>query len=97
MRGSESRILTTHVGSLPRNRSLSELLIEQDHGRPVDPEELRQAIQAGIVHVVEKQLESGIDIGNDGEQPRAGYSTYPSQRMAGFGGETQRNFVPDLE
>ena len=97
MHKSETRVLTTHVGSLPRSPSLSELLIAQDHGRPVDPEGLRQAIQAGIAHVVEKQLECGIDIGNDGEQPRAGYSTYPSQRMKGFGGESKRNDVPGLD
>ena len=97
MRGSEKRILTTHVGSLPRDPSLSELLIAQDHGRPVDSEVLREAIQGGIAHVVKNQLDNGIDVGNDGEQPRVGYSTYPSQRMKGFGGETDRNFVSDLD
>ena len=97
MRPSEERILTTHAGSLARDEALSALLIRQDHRKPVDPAELGAAIRARTRHVVERQLESGIDIGGDGEQARAGYSTYPAQRMSGFGGSSRRNDLRDFE
>ena len=97
MRCSDSRILTTHAGSLARNPELSALLIRLDHGKPVDPSELDAAIRARTRHVVARQLESGIDIGGDGEQARAGYSTYPAQRMSGFGGSSSRNDLLDFE
>ena len=74
MRRSDSRILITHAGSLARNPALSALLIRQDHGKPVSPAELDAAVRARTRHVVERQLESGIDIGGNGEQSRAGYS-----------------------
>ena len=97
MRRSDERILTTHAGSLMRSPALSALLIRQDHGKPVDPAELGAVIRASTRHVVERQLESGIDIGGDGEQARAGYSTYPAQRMSGFGGSSTRNDLLDFE
>ena len=97
MRRSEERILTTHAGSLARNPALSALLIRQDHGKPVDAPQLDSAIRSRTAHVVARQLESGIDIGGDGEQARAGYSTYPAQRMSGFGGSSTRNDLLDFQ
>ena len=97
MQQSEVRILTTHAGSLSRTPALSKLLIEQDHNRPVDPAELAVAIDASMEHVVAEQLKSGIDISGNGEQTRAGYSTYPAQRISGFGGQSTRNDLWDLE
>ena len=97
MQRSEARILTTHAGSLSRTPALSKLLIEQDHNRRVDPADLAAAIDASTKHVVAEQLKNGIDIGGDGEQTRAGYSTYPAQRMSGFGGQSTRNDLLDME
>ncbi len=97
MQKSEARILTTHTGSLSRMPALNDLLIEQDHNRPIDPAELSAAIAASTRHVVAEQLKGGIDIVGDGEQARAGYSTYPAQRMSGFGGESTRNDLLDME
>ena len=97
MRRSEERILTTHAGSLARNPELSALLIRQEHGKPVDLAELDAAIRARTRHVVASQVESGIDIGGDGEQARAGYSTYPALRMSGFGGSSTRNDLLDFQ
>ncbi len=94
---SQSRILTTHAGSLARSPALSRLLIRRDHGKPVDPAELGAAIEASTKHVVARQLDSEIDIGGNGEQTRAGYSTYPAQRISGFGGSSSRNDLMDLE
>jgi 5-methyltetrahydropteroyltriglutamate--homocysteine methyltransferase len=90
MQRSEERILTTHVGSLPRTPKLRELLVRQDRGEVIDELELEREVEAAVQRVVQKQLEVGIDIGNDGEQPRVGFSTYVARRMQGFGGESRR-------
>jgi 5-methyltetrahydropteroyltriglutamate--homocysteine methyltransferase len=96
MEKSDQRILTTHVGSLPRNARLSELLIAQEQGERFDAGELERETEAAVRHVVKMQLEAGIDIGNDGEQPRVGFQTYVPQRMKGFGGESHRKIMKDL-
>ena len=96
MKRSEDRILTTHVGSLPRPPALRDLLVRQDRGEIIDAAVLAREAEAAISHVVDKQLEAGIDVGNDGEQPRVGFSTYPARRMSGFGGESQRRLSRDL-
>lgn len=94
---SRDRILTTHVGSLPRNKTLSDLLIRREEGEVLDPEHLAQEMDRAVRHVVEKQTEAGIDIGNDGEQQRVGFQTYVPQRMSGFGGESKRRRGRDYE
>src|SRR6202167_6087132 len=94
---SRDRILTTHVGSLPRNEVLSALLGEREEGGAVDPVRLAEEMDRGVRHVVEKQAEAGIDIGNDGEQQRVGFQTYVPQRMSGFGGESKRRRGRDYE
>jgi len=96
MKKSESRILTTHVGSLPRPPALRDLLVRQDRGEAIDPAALAREAEAGVRHVVSRQLAAGIDVGNDGEQPRVGFSTYPAKRMRGFGGESKRRLSRDL-
>jgi 5-methyltetrahydropteroyltriglutamate--homocysteine methyltransferase len=96
MRKSEDRILTTHVGSLPRNPTLRDLLVRQDHGEAIDEAALAREVEAAVTNVVARQLEAGIDVGNDGEQPRAGFSTYVVRRMQGFGGESRRRLARDL-
>jgi len=96
MKRSEHRILTTHVGSLPRPPALRDLLVRQDRGEAVDGAALAREAEAAVRHVVKKQLEAGIDVGNDGEQPRVGFSTYPAKRMRGFGGESKRRVSRDL-
>ena len=96
MRRSDDRILTTHVGSIPRSPALRELLVRQDAGEAVDAGELERRVEAAVRDVIERQLAAGIDVGNDGEQPRAGFSTYVARRMRGFGGESQRPLARDL-
>src|SRR5689334_12815913 len=83
---SRDRILTTHVGSLPRNEKLSDLLVAQEEGKDYDPKLMAAEMDAAVRHVVKKQMDAGIDIGNDGEQRRIGFQTYVPQRMTGFGG-----------
>ena len=90
MKISHDRILTTHVGSLPRNEVLSDLLIQREAGETLDPDEIAGEMDRAVKHIVEKQVEAGIDIGNDGEQQRVGFQTYVPERMSGFGGESKR-------
>src|SRR4030095_13861222 len=82
---SDDRILTTHVGSIPRPAALRELLVRQDRGEAVDEAALARGAEGAVGEIVRRQLEAGVDIGNDGEQPRAGFSTYVARRMRGFG------------
>lgn len=98
MRTSDERILTTHCGSLPRQSArLSDLLLEQELGQPIDEAELARQIEAGIDGVIREQIKAGIDIISDGEQARPGFSTYITRRMDGFGGESRRPVPRDIE
>ena len=97
MNFSRDRILTTHVGSLPRNDKLSDLLVRQEQGQPFDPAEMASELDKAVAHVVGKQAAAGIDIGNDGEQQRVGFQTYVPQRMSGFGGVSNRRRGKEFE
>src|SRR5713101_623069 len=94
---SRDRILVTHVGSLPRNDELSDLLVKREEGEAIDEKQLDQAMERAVRHVVEKQAAAGIDIGNDGEQQRVGFQTYVAQRMSGFGGVSKRRRGREFE
>ena len=94
---SRDRILTTHVGSLPRNEKLSDLLVRQEAGEKFDPADLTTEMDKAVRHVVDKQVSAGIDIGNDGEQQRVGFQTYVPQRMSGFGGISKRRRGKEFE
>ena len=96
MRRSDERILTTHVGSIPRPAALRELLVRQDRGEAVDEAALARESEAAVRMVVARQLEVGVDVANDGQQPRAGFSTYVARRMRGFGGASRRLPSRDL-
>ncbi len=87
---SKDRILTTHVGSLPRNEKLSELLVLREAGEAYDTAEMDREMDAAVAHVINRQKEAGIDFGNDGEQQRVGFQTYVPQRMSGFAGVSNR-------
>src|SRR6476619_5532914 len=87
---SKDRILTTHCGSLPRPAQLSDFLLRQEAGEPIDSEMLRRECADAISRALEGQMQAGIDIVSDGEQPRVGFSMYIPLRMEGFGGESVR-------
>jgi 5-methyltetrahydropteroyltriglutamate--homocysteine methyltransferase len=90
MRASTDRILTTHVGSLPRNEGLALLLVREEAGETIDKELLAREIEAATSHVITQQVKAGVDVGNDGEQSRVGFQTYVPRCMCGFGGESKR-------
>jgi 5-methyltetrahydropteroyltriglutamate--homocysteine methyltransferase len=93
---SETRILTTHAGSLPRPAELTQLYARRARGASVDPAAIEQAGQAALRWVVPKQLEAGIDIGNNGEQQREAFFLYVQRRMSGFGGSWNRPAFADM-
>lgn len=86
---SDSRILTTHTGSLPRPPALVDLYVRKAGGESVDSE-LAEAGHAAMEQVVRKQRDAGIDIGNNGEQQREAFFLYVRGRMTGFGGTWDR-------
>jgi 5-methyltetrahydropteroyltriglutamate--homocysteine methyltransferase len=90
MQSSNETILTTHVGSLPRTQALVELLIQREEGGGVEDEQLGGLVHAAVEHVVTQQCAAGVHIVNDGEQGRAGFQTYVTERMKGFGGHSSR-------
>jgi 5-methyltetrahydropteroyltriglutamate--homocysteine methyltransferase len=94
---SRDRLLTTHVGSLPRNAALTDLLIRREAGEAIDEAELAEEMNRSVRDVVARQIAAGIDIGNDGEQQRVGFQTYIPQRMAGFGGASKRKIGKDFQ
>jgi len=94
---SESRILTTHAGSLPRPAALAELHGRRSRGEAVDPEALQQAIEEATAGVIAAQVAAGVDVGNDGEQARESFVTYVQHRMTGFGGTSNRALMRDLQ
>jgi 5-methyltetrahydropteroyltriglutamate--homocysteine methyltransferase len=94
---SNNRILTTHCGSLPRPTKLSEMLLSHEASEKFDDRALRQECESAVAGVLKAQLEAGIDIVSDGEQPRVGFSMYVPSRMHGFGGEAPRPSPRDLD
>ena len=78
---SHERILTTHVGSLPRDKVLTDLLIRREAGEAIDADLLAAAMDRSVRASVAAQVAAGIDVGNDGEQQRVGFQTYIPERM----------------
>jgi 5-methyltetrahydropteroyltriglutamate--homocysteine methyltransferase len=95
MKTSTKRILTTHTGSLPRTKALSAMLVKREQRKPFDLAAFEREIESNLDANVKRQAESGVDIGNDGETPRVGFSTYTTERMTGFSGESRRK--PSLD
>jgi 5-methyltetrahydropteroyltriglutamate--homocysteine methyltransferase len=87
MKLSTDRILTTHVGSLPRPRAVAELLVKKDQGQPYDHAELDRDVRQAVADIVARQVATGIDVVSDGETSKIGYATYIKDRLTGFGGE----------
>ena len=94
---SRDRILTTHVGSLPRNEVLSDLLVRREAGEAYDKAQFAAEMDKAVAYVVQRQKAAGIDVGNDGEQQRVGFQTYVAARMSGFAGESKRRRGREFE
>jgi len=92
-----SSILTTHVGSLPRSKELSELLFAKDKKETFDQKVFEFEVKKNVENVVKQQLEVGIDIISDGEMSKISYATYIKDRLKGFSGESERKAPADLD
>jgi 5-methyltetrahydropteroyltriglutamate--homocysteine methyltransferase len=97
MQRSLERILTTHTGSLPRPAELVKMYARRAAGEAVDEAALEAAGRAAMRDAVDRQIASGIDVGNNGEQQREGFFLYVQRRMTGFGGSWKRWARGDVE
>jgi 5-methyltetrahydropteroyltriglutamate--homocysteine methyltransferase len=98
MRLSTDRILTTHVGSLPRPQNVVDALFAQDRGEGYDSASFETAIAAGVHEAVSLQGKSGVDVMSDGEMSKISYATYIRHRLTGFEpGEAPRATPQDLD
>jgi 5-methyltetrahydropteroyltriglutamate--homocysteine methyltransferase len=88
MKRSTDRILTTHTGSLPRAWDLTTQLEELDAGKLPDPALLQTRVRRAVADIVRQQVDAGVDVVNDGEQGKVGYSTYVRHRLTGFDGQS---------
>lgn len=92
-----SRILTTHVGSLPRSAAVTDLVFAQERGEVVDEAAFNAVIGAAVDEVVARQVAAGIDLVSDGEMSKISYATYIKDRITGFDGDSPRTPPADLE
>ena len=97
MANSSGRILTTHVGSLPRPADVTELIFAAEREEPVDPGAFDAALRAAVTDCVRRQCEAGVDIVSDGEMSKISYATYIKDRITGFDGDSPRRAPADLE
>jgi 5-methyltetrahydropteroyltriglutamate--homocysteine methyltransferase len=97
MQRSDSRILTTHTGSLPRPRDLTRLYALRARGEAVDEVAIERAGRDAVRAIVRKQHEAGIDVGNNGEQQRDSFFLYLKARLSGLGGSWERPSRADVD
>src|SRR5712692_8821711 len=96
MQHSAERIVITHAGSLPRPAELGTMFAHLSHHEPIDRGALDRMVETATREVIRKQIECGIDVGNNGEQPRESFFTYVQHRMSGFGGRSERPRFKDV-
>ncbi len=97
MKRSESRILTTHTGSLPRSPELQDLLRRREDQQSFDEAAFQASIRDAVGDILDRQQNAGIDVVNDGEQGRSQYATYVKERLTGFEGERMVRSRPRLD
>ena len=96
MKSSTDRILTTHVGSLPRPQNVVDFIFAQEKGEPIDMPAFNAAMAVAVDDIVKRQVDSGIDIVSDGEMSKISYATYIKDRFTGFDGDSPRRTPGDL-
>ena len=96
MKTSTERILTTHVGSLPRPDDLVALMFAKAQGETIDDALLKRKTRDAVIEVVAHQREAGIDIVSDGEMSKPSYATYVTERLTGFGGTSNLPKLSDI-
>jgi 5-methyltetrahydropteroyltriglutamate--homocysteine methyltransferase len=96
MRTSTDRILTTHVGSLPRSQAVTDVLFARERNDVSDTAAAARVIADAVEEVVRKQVAAGVDVVSDGEMSKISYATYIADRFSGFDGDTPREPGQDL-
>jgi len=86
MKCSSERILTTHTGSLPRTAKVVELLLAEEKSPGARAGDFRAAVREAVAEMVRRQVETGLDVINDGEQGRPDYTVHVMRRLTGFEG-----------
>lgn len=92
-----AKILTTHVGSLPRSQAVVDRIFARERGEAYEQAEFDRIMSAACCETVKKQIEAGIDIVSDGETSKISYATYVKDRYTGFSGDSPRNAPADLK
>ena len=91
------KILTSHVGSLPRSQEVVDFIFARENNQNYDEKSFDECMQRNVLSTVEKQKNSGIDIVSDGETSKISYATYVKDRYTGFSGDSPRNAPEDLK
>ena len=91
------RIRTTHVGSLPRTKQITDLVFAREAGVPVEEDGFNRIVGEAIVEIVKQQKAAGVDLPSDGELSKISYATYIKDRLTGFAGDSVRRPPQDLE
>jgi 5-methyltetrahydropteroyltriglutamate--homocysteine methyltransferase len=97
VRSSTDRILTTHVGSLPRSSAVVEMLFARENGEPYDAGAFDRIMTAAVAETVKRQVGIGLDSVSDGETSKISYATYIKDRLSGFAGDNERLIAADLQ
>ncbi len=92
-----TKILTSHVGSLPRTQKVVDFIFARENEQPFDQEEFDNIMTAAVGETVAKQVQAGIDVVSDGETSKISYATYVKDRYSGFSGDSPRNAPADLK
>ncbi len=91
------KILTTHVGSLPRSKQVTDLVFAKEAGVPIEEAGFNEIISAAVNDIVARQKAAGVDLPSDGEMSKISYATYIKDRLTGFDGDSSRRPPADLE
>jgi 5-methyltetrahydropteroyltriglutamate--homocysteine methyltransferase len=93
---SSERILTTHVGSLPRSQAVTDLVFAREKSEAPDFSAGNATLATEVAEVVRRQVRAGVDVVSDGELSKISYATYIKDRITGFDGDTPREPGLDL-
>jgi 5-methyltetrahydropteroyltriglutamate--homocysteine methyltransferase len=97
MEYSKNRILTTHVGSLPRSKAVTDVVFALENQQDINKTKAEKTIRKAVRKVVIRQSDVGVDIVSDGEMSKISYATYIKDRITGFDGDSPRQPPKDLE
>ena len=92
-----TKILTSHVGSLPRTQDVVDFIFARENGESYEQAAFDSCMSSACDETVRRQVEAGVDIVSDGETSKISYATYVKDRYTGFSGDSPRNAPADLK